>query len=79
MEVSSLYAYGVEIYHFKVKDSEINTYPLCLGNTSKDFGVNNIKTGLNGYVCGFSADYSTIDISDIVDIHKYLMKKHEMI
>ena len=26
----------------------------------------------------FSVDYNTIDTSDIVDIHKYLMKKHVM-
>ena len=36
------------------------------------------KAGLNGYVNGFYVDYSTIDDSDIVDIHKYLMKKHNV-
>ena len=33
------------------------------------------KTGLNGYVYDFSVDHNTIYINDIVDIHKYLMKK----
>ena len=36
------------------------------------------KTGLNGYVYDFSVDYSDteVDIVDnILDIHKYLMKK----
>ena len=33
------------------------------------------KTGLNGYVFDFSVDYNTVDISNIVNIRKYLMKK----
>ena len=32
-----------KIYHFKVKDSEIKDYALCLGNISKDFTTNNMK------------------------------------
>ena len=35
------------------------------------------KTGLYGYVCNFSVDYDSIDISGIFDIYKYLMKKHD--
>ena len=35
------------------------------------------KSGLNGYVYGFSVDYNTTDASDIVDIHKYSMKKKQ--
>ena len=35
------------------------------------------KTGLNGYVYEFSADYSIIDTSNITNIYKYLMKKHD--
>ena len=27
------------------------------------------------YVCDFSVDYNTINTSNIIDIHKYLMKK----
>ena len=50
---------------------------LCLGDVSKDFPANNIKkTGFNGYVYDFSVDYDTIDIDNIKDIHKYLMKKN---
>ena len=33
------------------------------------------KTGLNGYVYDFSVDYDVIAVDDILDIHKYLMKK----
>ena len=36
------------------------------------------KTGLNGYIYDFSVDYNTIDTSNIIDIHKYLMKKHDI-
>ena len=35
--ISYLFANGVEIHKFKVKDSEIIPYPVCLGNISKSF------------------------------------------
>ena len=54
-------------------------YALCLGNISKDFTVNNMKeTELNGYVYNFSVDYIIIDNINITNIHKYLMKKHNI-
>ena len=31
------------IIYFKAKDSEIVATPLCLGNISKDFSVDNMK------------------------------------
>ena len=34
---------------------------------------------LNGYVYDFSLDYNAIAVADILDIHKYLMKKNEII
>ena len=37
------------------------------------------KTGLQGCIYDFSVDYDAITISDILDIHKYLMKKNEII
>ena len=40
---SFLFVNTVEIYQFKAKDSEIKDYALCLGNTSKDFTINNMK------------------------------------
>ena len=46
---SYLFVNGTEIYKFKGKDSEIVASPLCLGNISKDFSVDNMKkTGLDG-------------------------------
>ena len=32
--------------------------------------------GFYGYIYFFSADYDAIAVDDILDIHKYLMKKH---
>ena len=48
---------------------------MCLGNISKDFtAINMKKTGLNGYISEFSVDYGIVDISNIINIYKYLMK-----
>ena len=63
----------VEIHKFKAKGSEIVATPLCLENISKDFSADNTKK--NGYVYNFRVDYDAIAIDDILDIHKYLMKK----
>ena len=68
---------GTEIHKFKAKDTEIVASPLCLGNISKDFSVDNMKkTGLNGYAFDFSVNYDAIAVDDILDIHKYLMGKN---
>ena len=40
---SYLFVNGKEIVKFKAKDPEILTSPLCLGNISKDWLVDNIK------------------------------------
>ena len=34
------------------------------------------KKKLNEYVYEFSVDHNIIDAGNIIDIHKYLMKKH---
>ena len=42
--------------------------------------TNNMKkTGFNEYVYDFSVDYDATDVDDIVDIHKYLMKKNNIV
>ena len=72
---SFLFVGATKIYHFKVKDSEVKDYTLCLGNISKDFTINNMeKTGLKGSVKFLSVDFNPIDTNDILDIHRYLMK-----
>ena len=69
---SYLFDNGTEIIKFKGKDSETVAYPLCLGNILKKiYLVDNMKrTGWRGYV-----DYNAIEVTDILDIHMYLMKK----
>ena len=79
-----MFVNGTEIYKFKAKDSEIAASPLCLGNISRDWSVDNMKkktttTGFNGYVYDFSVDYVAITVNDIKDIHKYLMKKNDIV
>ena len=76
---SHLFVTGTEIHKSKAKDSEIETTPLCLGNTSKDFSVDNMKkTGLNGYVHDFSVDYDAIAFDDILNTHKSLMEENNI-
>ena len=73
---SYLFVNGTEIHQFS-KGSKIIAAPICLGNISRDFSVDNMKkTGLNGYVCDFSVDYDFIANDKILDIHKHLMKKN---
>ena len=77
---SYLFVNGTEVIKFKAKDSAILAYSLCLGNISKDWSQDNMeKTGFNGYICDLSSDYNTIAVSDILDIHKYLMKKNGIV
>ena len=41
--------------------------------------LGNSKTGLNGKTYNFPVSFETIDINDIVSIHKFLMKIHNMV
>ena len=44
------------------------------------FFIDNLKkTGFTGYVYDFSADYNAVTLDDIKDIHKYLMKKNDIV
>ena len=77
---SYLFVNCTEIIKFKAKDSEIVASPLCLGNISKDWSVDNMKrTGFTGYVYDFSVGYHDIEVNNIKDIHKYLMKKNDIV
>ena len=70
------YANSVKIHQLKAKVFEIQPYSLSFGNISKHFTVKKMKkNGLNGLVYNFSISYDTIDVSDIENIYKYLMKK----
>ena len=77
---SYLFVNGTEIYKFKAKDSEIVAIPFCLGNISKDWSADNMKkTGFNEYVYDCSTDYDAADVNDMKNIHKYLMKKNDLV
>ena len=77
---SYLFVNGTEIIKFKAKDSKIIESPLCLGNISKDWSMDNTKkTGLTGYVYDFSVDYNTATVDDIKDIRQYLIEKNEIV
>ena len=77
---SYLFVISTEITKFKAKDSNIVASPLCLGNISKDWLVNNKKkTAFTGYVYDFSADYNVVTLDDIKDSYNYLMKKNDIV
>ena len=77
---SYLFVSDTEIITFKTKDSEIVATPLCRGNISKGWSVDNMKkTWLKGYVYDFSVDYDASAVDDILHIHKYLRKNNNMI
>ena len=75
-----MFVNGTEIYKFKAKDSEIVARPLCLGNISKDWAVDNMKrTRFTGYVYDFSVNFNDIGVDNIKNVHKYLMKKNYIV
>ena len=61
------------VLKFKAKDSDKTASPLCFSYISSDFSVDNMKrTGLYGRVYDFLVDYNSIDVDDVLNIHKYL-------
>ena len=54
---------------------------MCLGNLSYDYYIEKkIKyTGLYGNIYDFSVDYSVITNDKILYIHKYLIKKNNVV
>ena len=76
MELTVSYLLKLQNYINLNQKSEIKDYTLYLGNISKDFTTNNMKkkTGLVGVVKFFSVDFNTIDINNILYIHKYVTK-----
>ena len=72
---SFLFVNAVKMHKVKAKDLEIKPYSQCLGNSLKDFTIDNMKkTGLKGYDHAFSVDYNIVHTNDILDNHKYLIK-----
>ena len=75
-----LFVNGKEIFKFKVDNKNINfLMQVCLGGISNGFSaIESREVTLNGNVYDFSVDYNSIDKSDKLNIHKYLMTKNHM-
>ena len=56
----------------------MNAAPLYLGNVSNDFSIDDLKKTSLWHVYDFSVDYDCITVDDILDIHRYVMKKHDI-
>ena len=53
---------------------------MCLEKYSKEVTVKNMEqTKIKGFVQHFFVSIETNDISDIVNIHKHMMKNHEIV
>ena len=71
MGATVLFVNSTKIYQFKAKNDKIKNIPsaqeifqkIVQPTTHKNF---------------FSVDYKTFDTSSIINIHKYLMKKHDI-
>ena len=75
-----MFVNGKEPLKFKAHNGNIN-FPtwFCLGSISNEFGANESReVSSGGYLYNFSVDYNAIDISDILNIHKYLMVKNKI-
>ena len=78
-DYSYLFVNGKQELKFKAKDDQIVKEILCLGNISDDWTAANAqKTGFWGEIYDFAVDYTSTNIGDIYNIHRYLMKKHNI-
>ena len=76
---SYLFVNGKEVIKFKAKNQSVSG-KLSLGNISADFNQADRKSaGLYGDVYNFSVDYNAIAVDDILDIHKYLIEKNDIV
>ena len=62
---SYLFVNGKQELKFKAKDDQIVKEILCLGNISDE-------------IYDFAVDYTSTNFGDIYNIHRYLMKKHNI-
>ena len=77
---SYLFANKKEIFKIKADNNKVN-FPtqFSLGGIFNRFSATEYREiSLNGNVYDFSVDYNSIDKSDILNIHKYLMTKNNI-
>ena len=73
-----MFVNGKEIFKFKAGNKNVN-FPtqFCLGSISNGFtATESREVSLNGNVYDVLVDYNSIDKSDILNIHKYLITKN---
>ena len=77
---SYLLVNGKEIFTFKADIKNVNfSTQFCDGSISNGFsGTESREVSLNGNVYDFSVDWNSIDKSDILNIHKYLITKNNI-
>ena len=77
---SYLLVNGKEIFTFKADIKNVNfSTQFCLGSISNGFsGTESREVSLNRNVYDFSVDWNSIDKSDILNIHKYLITKNNI-
>ena len=76
---SYLFVNGTEMIKFKAKDSELTSTLMCLGNNSNDFSVTWKKQDYMELFMSFSVDYGVTSVDNILNIHKYLIKKYNIV
>ena len=72
---SHLFVNGKEIFNFNANNKNVNLRTqFCLRSISNGISaIESREVSLNGNVYKFSVDYNSVDKSDILNIHKYLM------
>ena len=73
-----LFFNGKKIFKFKAENKNFPT-KLCLGGISNGFNATESReVSLNGNVYDFLVDYSYVDTSDTLNIHKCLISKNNI-
>ena len=76
---SYLFVNGTEIFIFKADNVNVNFLTqFCLGSISGEFDSNDCNFSLKEHVHDFSIDYSTVDKSETLNIHKQSIVKNSM-
>ena len=71
---SYLFVNGKRELKLKAKNDQIVKEILCFGNISDDWtAANTQKTGFWGEIYDFAVDYTSTNIGDIYNIHKFII------
>ena len=75
-----MFVNGKEIFKFKADKKHFNfSTRFCVGSMSDGSSITETReVSLNGNVYDFTVNYNSIDKSDILNIHKYLMAKNNI-